>query len=91
MTTPDPGRPSTPAVGRSQKPARRRRERVIAATILGAVVAAFAVLNLSDVKVNWLFTSGQTPLILVIVISFALGFAVDRLMVLRAGRRRKEP
>jgi uncharacterized integral membrane protein len=90
MTTPDPGTPSTPAAGQtSTKVARRQRQRLVAAAILGAVVAAFAVANLEDVKVNWLVTSGQTPLILVIAISFALGFGVDRLLVIRAGRRRK--
>jgi uncharacterized integral membrane protein len=89
--TPDPGKAGTPAVGQSQKVARRQRARLLAAAILGALFAAFAVLNLEDVKVNWLITSGQTPLILVIVISFALGLGADRLLVLRAGRRRKEP
>jgi uncharacterized integral membrane protein len=90
MTTPDPGKPTTPAVAQPQKPARRQRERTIAAAILGAVVAAFALLNLGNVKVHWLVTSGQTPLTLVIAISFALGFGVDRLLVVRAARRRKE-
>jgi uncharacterized integral membrane protein len=96
MTTPDPDKPSTPTADRptvaeSQKAARRQRERTIAAAILGAVVAIFALLNLGNVKVHWLVASGQTPLILVIAISFALGLGVDRLLVVRAARRRKEP
>jgi uncharacterized integral membrane protein len=90
MTTPDPGKSTTPVAGRpSTKVARRQRQRLVAAAILGALVAAFAVLNVEDVKVNWLVTSGQTPLIVVIAVSFALGFGVDRLLVIRAGRRRK--
>jgi uncharacterized integral membrane protein len=90
MTTPDPGKSTTPVAGRpSAKVARRQRQRLVAAAILGALVAAFAVLNVEDVKVNWLVTSGQTPLIVVIALSFALGFGVDRLLVIRAGRRRK--
>jgi hypothetical protein len=33
--------------------------------------------------------SGQTPLILVIVIAFLLGIAVDRLLLVRARRKRR--
>ena len=68
---------------------RRDRARLIAAAILGGLLAVFAVLNFGDVKVNWIVTSGQTPLILVIVIGFVLGIAVDRLALVRARRRRK--
>jgi uncharacterized integral membrane protein len=67
----------------------RDRARLIAAAILGGLLAVFAVLNLGDVSVNWIVTSGQTPLILVIVIAFVLGIAVDRLVLVRARRRRK--
>jgi uncharacterized integral membrane protein len=69
-------------------PARRReRARLISAGVLGAVVAAFALLNLGDVKVHWLVTTGRTPLIVVIAFAFVLGVIVDRL-VIRARRRR---
>lgn len=68
---------------------RRQRARLVAATIIGGLVAAFALLNLNDVKVHWLVTSGQTPLILVIVVAFALGVAVDRLVIFRAKRRQQ--
>ena len=66
---------------------RRHRARVIAAAIVGAVVAAFAVLNLNDVRVHWLFATGRTPLIVVIAFAFLLGIVVDRLVV-RARRKR---
>jgi uncharacterized integral membrane protein len=66
---------------------RQHRARVIAAGIVGAVIAAFAVLNLSEVKVHWLFATGRTPLIIVIVFAFLLGIIVDRLAV-RARRKR---
>jgi uncharacterized integral membrane protein len=56
--------------------------------VIGAIVAAFALLNLNDVKVHWLVATGRTPLILVIVLAFLLGIVVDRLM-LRARRRRR--
>ena len=75
-----------PPSGRT--PARRReRARLISAGVLGAVVAAFALLNLADVKVHWLVTTGRTPLIVVIAFAFVLGVIVDRL-VMRARRRR---
>jgi uncharacterized integral membrane protein len=60
---------------------------LISAAVLGAVVAAFALLNLGDVKVHWLITTGRTPLIVVIALSFLLGVIVDRL-VIRARRKR---
>jgi uncharacterized integral membrane protein len=66
---------------------RRERARLISAGILGAVVTAFALLNLGDVKVHWLVATGRTPLIVVIAFAFVLGMLVDRLMV-RARRKR---
>lgn len=68
---------------------RRDRARLLAAGVIGALVAAFALLNLDGVKVHWLFATAQTPLILVIVLAFLLGFAVDRLLVIRARRRQR--
>jgi uncharacterized integral membrane protein len=67
---------------------RRERARLVAATILGAVIAVFAVLNLGDVKVHWLVATGRTPLIVVIAFAFILGMLVDRL-VIRAKRKRR--
>ena len=66
---------------------RRQRARVISAGVLGAVVTAFALLNLDGVKVHWLVATGQTPLIVVIAFAFLLGVLVDRL-VIRARRKR---
>lgn len=88
MATSQP-QPPTSADSAAHKPATRDRARFIAAAIIGALVAAFALLNLDDVKVHWIVASGQTPLILVIVLAFALGMAVDRLFIVRARRRRK--
>jgi uncharacterized integral membrane protein len=41
------------------------------------------------VKVDWLVGSGQTPLILVIVLSMLLGAGLDRLLVRRARKRKR--
>lgn len=84
----------TPAPGSSagkqtrRTPAeRRQRARLISAAVLGAVITAFALLNLDHVKVHWLIATGQTPLIVVIAFAFLLGMLVDRL-VIRAKRKR---
>jgi uncharacterized integral membrane protein len=69
--------------------ARRERARLAVATVISALVTAFALLNLNDVKVHWLIATGQTPLIVVIVLSFVLGIAVDRLLLMWARRRRR--
>ena len=56
--------------------------RQIAALVLAALGIAFAVVNLDEVKVNWLLGNWRTPLIVVIALSMvigaALGFLVSR-------------
>jgi uncharacterized integral membrane protein len=63
------------------------RARLYASAVIGALLTAFALLNLDDVKVHWLIGTSHTPLFIVIVIAFLCGIAVDRLIV-RAQRRR---
>jgi uncharacterized integral membrane protein len=83
--------PSTVGEAPSGRPPaeRRDRARLIAAGVLGALVAAFALVNLGDVKVHWVVTTGSTPLIVVIALAFILGMLVDRL-VIRAKKKRKQ-
>jgi uncharacterized integral membrane protein len=50
----------------------------------GVVALLFAVLNFDEVDVNWIVGSFQTPLIIVIAVSFVLGAGVGAL----ASRRR---
>ena len=74
---------------RGRTPAQRRdRARLVAAGIIGALIAAFAVVNFNHVKVHWIITTGQTPLIIVIAVAFLLGMLVDRLLI-RARRKRR--
>jgi uncharacterized integral membrane protein len=80
----------TPATRPQDKPDRTAGTRTAAAAILGAVAAAFAVINLDDVEVDWLVGSWQTPLIVVIAISMLLGAAIDRLLVRRQRKRKLE-
>jgi uncharacterized integral membrane protein len=79
---------STDATGPSRSEAeRRRRQRVIAAALIGTLVAVFALINLNDVRVHWLIATGQTPLIVVIVLAFLLGILADRLLLVRAKKK----
>jgi len=80
-------------------PAKRRRgpagsllakenRRLLLGLLIGAVTAAFAVVNRDDVQVDWLVTTSQTPLIAVIALSFLLG-AIVGWLVGAIGRRRR--
>jgi uncharacterized integral membrane protein len=80
----------TPATRPEDKPDRAAGTRMAAAAVLGGIAAVFAVINLDDVKVDWLVGSWQTPLIVVIVISMLLGAGLDRLLVRRARKRKLE-
>jgi len=71
-------------------PAKRREHaRLVIGLVLGAVATAFALLNTGDVKVNWIFGSAQTPLIVVIVVSLVAGVLLDRIVAVVRRRRRK--
>ena len=82
--------PSPPAKPQKKKkgggPLAKENRRLVAGAILGAVAAAFALLNLDRVEVNWIVGSGRTPLIIVIAVSFALGAAAGS--IFEAARRR---
>lgn len=68
---------------------RNKRELARSGAILGLTVlmVVFAVENLGDVKVDWIFGSGRAPLIVVIVISLLVGIVLthftDRVSRLR--------
>lgn len=82
-------RPATPA-GEVKAKKRDRRElaRSGALLVLAVVVIVFAVENLKDVRVKWIFGSGQAPLIVVIVISLLVGIVLTHLAG-RLSRRRR--
>ncbi|MFC7060744.1 LapA family protein [Halobacillus seohaensis] len=46
---------------------------IILALIFALLVAVFAVINVGDVQVNYLFGTGEAPLILVIIVSVLMG------------------
>ena len=76
--------------------ARRRGElaRLALAVVVTGLVVAFVVLNTQDVKVDWIFTTTQTPLIIVILVSLAVGgimvAAIFRKRLRSGGRRRRQ-
>jgi uncharacterized integral membrane protein len=78
--------------GSEQAPARQRRStrevmRVGGIGVLAVVATLFAVLNLGEVKVDWIFGSGHAPLIIVIVLSVLVGVVLAYLAE-RLNRRR---
>jgi uncharacterized integral membrane protein len=79
--------------GRDGQPKAERRgtretARAGGLVVLAALFTIFALLNLNQVKVNWIIGSGRAPLIIVIVISLLVGivltYLVDRMS--RRGR-----
>jgi uncharacterized integral membrane protein len=70
---------------------RRDRARLVAGLILGGLGLAFALVNLSNVKVDWIVGSAHSPLILVIAVSVLIGVGIDRVAVSRARKRSKSP
>jgi uncharacterized integral membrane protein len=79
----------TPAKRPGDKPEKAAGTRLVAAGILGVLAAVFAIINLDEVKVDWLVGSWQTPLIVVIAVSMLLGAGLDRLLVRRARKRKQ--
>jgi uncharacterized integral membrane protein len=65
----------------------RERAGAVGPLVLAALAIVFAVLNLNQVKVDWIVGSGHAPLIIVIVISALLGVVLTYFAE-RVGRRR---
>ncbi len=74
--------PLSPARRPEDKPARSRGEtaRLVAAASVTALVALFAILNLDEVKVNWIAGTARTPLIVVIAGSVLVGAGLGYLL-----------
>jgi uncharacterized integral membrane protein len=73
-----------------QHPKRSNRDtaRMAGMVVLAVLITLFAVLNTESVEVDWIFGSGEAPLIIVIVISVLVGVVLSYLASVRAGRRR---
>ncbi|MCW3033096.1 MAG: hypothetical protein QOK19_770 [Solirubrobacteraceae bacterium] len=88
MSTPPPPREpiAEPEPGGPRRP-RRESARTGALLVLAILITLFAVFNLDQVKVNWVFGSGKAPLIIVIVISLLVGIVLTYFADRRARRR----
>lgn len=62
--------------------------RTSAMVVLAVLITLFAVLNLKQVKVDWIFGSGHAPLIIVIVISLLVGIVLTYFAERRSRKRR---
>jgi uncharacterized integral membrane protein len=76
--------------GRKGAGSRSRREvaRTSALVVLAVLVTLFAVLNTDKVKVDWIFGSGEAPLIIVIVVSLLVGVILTHFAERRGSKRR---
>ncbi|HUB73810.1 MAG TPA: LapA family protein [Solirubrobacteraceae bacterium] len=84
--------PPTPHSGGQVKAQRRdKREvaRAVSAVVLAGVFIAFALLNLKQVRVDWIVGSGHAPLIIVIAISVLVGVVLTYLTERLSRKRRR--
>jgi uncharacterized integral membrane protein len=82
--------PPRSATEQAKAPRRSSREtaRTAAMVVLAVLITLFAVFNLDDVKVHWIFGSGRAPLIIVIVISLLVGIVLTYVAERRPRKRR---
>jgi uncharacterized integral membrane protein len=77
-----------PAKSLDSRMGRRERARTLALVVLGILITLFAVLNVKEVKVDWIVGSGHAPLIIVIVVSVLIGAVISYFADRRAAKRR---
>jgi uncharacterized integral membrane protein len=92
MSTPANSQGDTPLTAERPSKADRRSRRELARTaalvVLAVLITLFAVFNVDQVKVHYIFGTGKAPLIIVIVVSVLVGGALIRFAELRMGKRR---
>ena len=74
--------------GAGEQRSRREVTRTSALVVLAVLVTLFAVLNTEKVKVDWIFGSGEAPLIIVIVVSLLVGVILTHFAERRGSKRR---
>jgi uncharacterized integral membrane protein len=84
VSTPARTQPSEPSVRRD----RREIARTTAIAVLAVLVTLFAVLNVKEVQVDWIFGSSKVPLIVVIVLSLLAGVLITHFAELRSRNKR---
>jgi uncharacterized integral membrane protein len=76
---------ASPTQTPTERRSRRETARSGALVVLAVLVTLFAVFNLKEVKVSYVFGSGKMPLIIVIVVSLLVGIVLTHF----AERRRR--
>jgi lipopolysaccharide assembly protein A len=79
---------SEPSQSTEHRRTRREQARVAGLIVLAVLMTLFAVLNVKDVEVNWIFGKSETPLIIVIVVSLLVGVLLTHFAESRNRRRR---
>jgi uncharacterized integral membrane protein len=70
------------------KRSRRELARTGGLVVLAVLMTLFAVLNVKDVEVNWIFGKSSTPLIIVIVVSLLVGILMTHFAEMIYRRKR---
>jgi uncharacterized integral membrane protein len=80
---PGKGQPAGGGGAAAKKRSQREVARTASLVVLAILITLFAVFNLKEVNVSYVFGSGKAPLIIVIVISLlvgiVLGYFADRI------------
>jgi uncharacterized integral membrane protein len=71
-----------------QKRNRRELARTGLLVVLAVLMTLFAVLNLKQVEVNWIFGKTSTPLIIVILVSLLVGIVLTHFAEMRYRHKR---
>jgi uncharacterized integral membrane protein len=74
--------------GKLDKRSQREVARTGALVVLAILLTLFAVFNLKEVKVSYVFGSGKAPLIVVIVVSVLFGIVLTYLAERRQRKKR---
>jgi uncharacterized integral membrane protein len=83
MATPRDKQPDPPV---KRKPSEVARTSGL--VVLAILITLFAVFNLDEVRVHWVFGSGHAPLIIVIVVSALFGIVATYVAERRTRKRR---
>jgi uncharacterized integral membrane protein len=88
MTEPDQTSEQARTTSEQARIRRRERARSVALVVLAVLITLFAVLNVKEVRVDWIFGTSSTPLIVVIVVSLLVGVLLGHFSAVRLRRRR---
>jgi len=88
MSTPPIQKPAGAQAQPGERRSRSETARTGALVVLAILMTLFAVSNLNEVKVHWIFGSGRAPLIIVIVISLLVGIVLTYFAERLVRRRR---